>query len=86
MFDKVNLWQASMVGVRNLSSVKSMDEANIYEIKINGEDLKLMKKHKTLDLGDYPAFFKYFLNKGMSKGELREIFLWTAHSYPGEDF
>ncbi len=86
ILDRANLWRASMIDVKNLSSIKSMNEANTFKIKIRGEDRKAINEYKTLNARDYPAFFRYYLNKGMSKDELREIFLWTAHSYPGEDF
>ncbi len=86
VLDRANLWRASMIDVKNLSSIKSMNEANIYQIKLSSEDRTLLKKYKTLNAGDYPTFYKYYFNKGMSKDELREVFLWTAHSYPGEDY
>lgn len=86
VLDKTNLWRASMIDVKNFSSIKSMNEANTYEVKLSSKDRKVMTKYKTLDISDYQTFYKYYFNKGMSKDELREVFLWTAHSYPGEDF
>ena len=72
--------------VMNLAAVKSMDEANFYKVDLTKSDRQIASQHRTVSLNDYPAFFDYFLKKGMSKAELRDLFLWTAHAYPGEEF
>ena len=84
VFDKANLWRASMIGIKNLSLIKSMHEANTYGIQINPEDKEVLSNYKTLSIRNYPLFYKYFQKNGISKEQLREIFLWTAHSYPSE--
>lgn len=86
VLDNSNLWKATMIDVKNFSSIKSMNEANTYKVIIGREDKKTVKKYRTLNKSDYPSFFKHYLDKGMNKDEIREIFLWTAHSYPGVEF
>lgn len=81
-----NLWHASLKQVRNLAAVRSMEEANFYETALDPEDRAVVDRHRTLDVSNYPDLFRYFLEKGMTQEELRELFLWTAHSYPGIDF
>jgi uncharacterized protein YjbI with pentapeptide repeats len=79
-----NLWRASMRGVRNLSLVKSMDGANFFEVSLNEDDRNTVAEHNTLRISNYPDLFAYFGEKGMTKAELNDLFLWAAHSYPGE--
>lgn len=83
---RTNLWRASMRNVRNLSAVKSMDDANFYEVELTESDRQIVTQHRTVSLDDYPAFFDYYRKKGMTKAKLRDLFLWTAHAYPGEEF
>lgn len=85
-FYRANLWQASMQNVKNLSKVKLMEEANFYNVKTAAANWKIIKKNKTVSLEDYLSFFDYYRKKGLSKDELRNIFLWISHSYPGEEF
>lgn len=81
---RLNFWRASMRDVQNLSFVKSMDDANFYEVKLNDGDRKVVAKHGTLSISNYPELFAFYRRKGMTNAELRDLFLWTAHSYPGE--
>jgi hypothetical protein len=83
---RTNLWGASMRNVANLSSVKSMDDANFYDVALNGGDRKIVGRHHTLNISNYPALFTHYLTSGMSREDLRDLFLWTAHAYPSSDF
>jgi len=82
---RANLWHASMRGVQNLSLVKSMDEANFFEVDLNSVDRKTVAEHNTLSIENYSDLFAYYRRKGMTKAELGDVFLWTAHSYPGAE-
>jgi uncharacterized protein YjbI with pentapeptide repeats len=83
---QANLWRASMRNARNLSSAKSLEDANFYEVDLDDSDRQLVAAQKTVSLGTYPNFFEYFRKKGMTTSQLRDTFLWTAHAYPGEAF
>lgn len=83
VISRTNLWRASMRNVKNLSLVKSMDDANFYRVHLNDEDRITVTSHKTISFGDYPSLFTYYFEKGTSKKELRDLFLWSAHTYPG---
>jgi hypothetical protein len=83
---RTNLWRASMRNVQNLSAVKSMDDANFYKVDLNDSDRQIVAQHRTVSLGDYPTFFDYYRKKGMTKAKLGDVFLWTAHAYPGQAF
>lgn len=81
---RTNLWGASMRDVENLSLVKSMDDANFYQVDLNEKDQRIVAEHKTLSISTYPDLMAYYYGKGMSRAEVRDLFLWTAHAYPGE--
>jgi uncharacterized protein YjbI with pentapeptide repeats len=75
-----NLWCAVMTGVRNLKSVSSMEFANFYEVQgLSVEDREVVSEGNTLSLGDYVAFFEFYQAQGMTRSELSDVFLWTAH-------
>lgn len=82
---RTNLWRASMRGVKNLSLVKSMDEANFYHTHLDDENRKIVAEHKTLSIGNYPDLYAYYRGKGMSGAALRDLFLWSAHAYPSQE-
>jgi Pentapeptide repeats (8 copies)/TIR domain len=81
---RTNLWRASMYSVQNLTSVKSMDNANFFEVEMDDENRKIVAEHKTLSFSNYRSLFDHYLESGMTKAELQDLFLWIAHSYPGE--
>ncbi len=81
---RTNLWHSSMYNVQNLASVKSMDNANFFEVEMDDDNRNIVAEHKTLSISNYPDLFGYYLKGGMTKAELQDLFLWTAHSYPGE--
>jgi hypothetical protein len=79
---RANLWRAAMTGVKNLDSVSSMEFANFYEVDgLSVEDRRAVSGHKTLSLRDYGVFFEFYRAQGMSRSELSEVFLWTAHPH-----
>jgi Pentapeptide repeats (8 copies) len=81
---RTNLWRASMRDVRNLALVKSMDEANFFEVTLNDPDKDTVSENRTISVDNYPELFDYFRDKGMTRDEIANVFLWAAHSYPGE--
>jgi uncharacterized protein YjbI with pentapeptide repeats len=81
---RTNLWRASMRDVENLSLVKSMEDANFYQVDLNERDQKILAGHKTLSISNYDDLIDYYYGIGMSRAEVRDLFLWTAHAYPGE--
>lgn len=81
---RTNLWRASMRDVKNLSLVRSMDDANFYEVDLNDGDSQTVAEHTTLSISNYPDLIAYYGYKGMSRAEVRDVFLWTSHAYPGE--
>lgn len=81
---RTNLWRASMIGVQNLASVASMDKANCFEVEIDEDNRKILAGHETLSLSTYPDLFAHYLEAGMTRADLRDLFLWAAHSYPDE--
>ena len=86
VLSRTNLWRASMRGVRNLSAIKSLNDANFYEVGLDDGDRQVVSGHATVSISNYPAFFDYYRRKGMSRKQLRDTFLWTAHAYPGGAF
>jgi len=86
IISRANLWHASMREVRNLSLVKSMDEANFFKVDLNDSDRSIVAAHSTLSISSYPKLFAHYRKSGMKEAELRDLFLWTSHSYPGADF
>jgi hypothetical protein len=83
---RTNLWCVSMRSVKNLSAVASMEDANFYKVDLDDSDRQIVAQHRTVSLGDYPTLFGYYRKKGMSKAKFADVFLWTAHAYPGEAF
>ena len=63
-----------------------MESANFYDVALSDGDRKLVGEHDTLNISNYPALFEHYLKSGMSRWDLRDLFLWTAHAYPGEGF
>jgi hypothetical protein len=61
-----------------------MKEANFYQVDIDENNLKIIAGYETLSISNYPDLFKYHRSQGMTKAELADLFLWTAHSYPGQ--
>jgi len=84
-FSYANLWGASLRNVKNLSSVRSLENANVFEVEVDEDNKNLLDGKNTVSLANYRAFFDHHLNSGMTKERIREVFLWTAHSYPGEE-
>jgi hypothetical protein len=82
---RTNLWHASMRAVKNLDLVKSMNEANFFEVDLNDVDREAVATQNTLAFGSYPELLGYYRGeKEMPESELRAAFLWTSRSYPGE--
>ncbi|MBV1850005.1 pentapeptide repeat-containing protein [Catellatospora tritici] len=81
---RTNLWRTSMVGVRHLDEVESLEDANVFEVRLNPSDQEFVATlNKVHSFGTYPELFDYYLGEGITPAELRDLFLWTAHSYPG---
>ena len=83
VISRVNLWRASMWDIKNLADVKTMDNANLFQVALSEEDRKTVSEHRTLNISNYPELFAHYRAQGMTKAELRDLFLWTSHSYPG---
>jgi hypothetical protein len=78
----VNLWRAVMTAIQNLKSVSSMEFANFYEVQgLSVEDREVVSEGNTLSLGDYGALLEFYQALGMTRSELSEVFLWTAHPH-----
>ena len=84
LISRANFWRASLHHVLNMSLVVSMEDANFFGAEIDDDNMDIIVRNKTLNIDNYPDLFAYYLDHGMSKADLRELFLWTAHSYPGE--
>lgn len=81
---RTNLWRASMADVRNLRLAKSVKEANFFEVTgLSPDDRAFLAQQNVLSLGDYPSFFKYYRDRGMTREQMADLFLWTSMSgYP----
>jgi len=60
-----------------------MELANFFEVKgLSSVDEQVVLEKNTISLGDYGSFFNFFLrDKGMSKEEIIDTFLWVAHPH-----
>lgn len=77
-----NLWRAVMTAIQNLKSVSSMEFANFYEVQgLSVEDRQVVSERNTLSLGDYGALFEFYRALGMTRSDLGDVFLWTAHPH-----
>jgi hypothetical protein len=83
---RVNLWKASILDIKNLEMVSSLDDANFFGVKGREPFAEFLARHQTLDLEDYWSFFHHFRTLGLNEEEIRNVFLWTAHAYPGSTY
>jgi uncharacterized protein YjbI with pentapeptide repeats len=83
---RINLWRASILGIKNLEMVSSLDDANFFGVKGREPFAEFLARHQTLDLKNYPSFFQHFRTRGLQEEEIRNVFLWTAHAYPGSTY
>jgi hypothetical protein len=84
VLSRANLWHASMRNVVNLSAVRSLEDAKFFEVDLSDRDRHIIAQHHTVSLRNYTEFFDYYRRKGMTREQLQETFLWTAHAYPGK--
>lgn len=79
---RANFWCAKMHNVRNLDSVSSMTLANFYNVEgLSTVDQQIVAEGDTVSLSDYGSFIRFYKARGMSRAEISDVFLWTAHPY-----
>lgn len=78
-----NLWRATMINVKNLSKISSLQYANFYMVKgLSEEDENKILIEDTINLSDYGAFFAFFRKEArISPVQIKKIFLWTQHEH-----
>jgi hypothetical protein len=81
---RANLWRARMHDVRNLELAADVNEANFFEVSgLSQKDEEFLAGKNVLSLGDYATFFDYYRDRGLTRDQIADTFLWTsAPDYP----
>jgi hypothetical protein len=82
------MFRAEVVGTRAALALSEQGRSRPYVVgtvhssRVRSlEDREVVSERNTVSLGDYGAFFKFYEAQGMTRSELDDLFLWTAHPH-----